>query len=63
MCGVCVCVWGGGGGGGGRGGGKWAISISKYQFGLSCSVFGNSPKGIFHFCPRMDFSETLYNNN
>ena len=20
-------------------------------------------KGIFHFCPRMDFSETLYNNN
>ena len=22
-----------------------------------------SREGIFHFCPRMDFSETLYNNN
>ena len=37
---------------------KYFTMITKrYMYGRKV------PKGIFHFCPRMDVSETLYNNN
>ena len=39
-----------------------AYTINDDNITKTC-LFKYIEKGIFHFCPRMDFSETLYNNN